>query len=158
MSGVVLRDYDSYDRFWLLDPGSGRCVRTPAGVSHGFLHAEPAGGPAGLPGISAVYADSSTLWFQADAQRWDVRDLELSYDFNLDGQVSLLAIAGDVVVIDASYQGPLADPLNQADPALDALDVEGQDFFYYLFLRKKEPDWQTGAVSFWGEGFRPVRH
>jgi hypothetical protein len=154
MSGTLLHDYDFYDRWWLLDPVSGRAARTPAEVSYGFLHAGPGGGLTGLPGISAVYSDSSTLWFQADARRWDVRDLEFSYDVNLAGQVSLLVVAGDVGVIDASYPGPLADPVNRADPALDALDIEGQDFFYYVFVMQQDPDWSAKVVPFWGEGMR----
>lgn len=155
MSSVVLRDYDFYDRFWLLDPASGRAARVPAGASHGFLHAEPGGsGPAGLPGISAVYSDSSTVWFQADGRRWDVSGLEFSYGVNLEGQVSLLVIAGDAAVIDASYPGPLTDSLNRTDPALDDVDVESQDFFYYLFLRKQQPGWVTGVLPRWGEGVR----
>jgi hypothetical protein len=150
---VVLRDWDETKRSWSLDVSSGHVTDASEGTFHGFLYVSPEGGRlSGLPKVSAVYSDSSMLWFQADSQRWPISEVQFDYSCEEGGISHFIATARGVTVIDVSYFGPVSDPVYRSDPALDDLDIELLDFFYFISRNGSSSSWRSAVLATWGQG------
>jgi hypothetical protein len=153
LTEINLRDWDYADRTWVVDTSTGEAVASSSGLSHGFLHRSSGGaGECGLPHVTAVYSDGSTLWFQADALRWDINEIDFDHSYNEVGLGRFSASVRGVSVVDASYLGPLADPVHRNDPTLDELDIELLDFFYFIARNSQRESWRSSVLAEWGAG------
>ncbi|MCF2527204.1 hypothetical protein [Yinghuangia soli] len=96
------------------------------------------------PSFCAVYADASGLWFQAGSRRWrvddDVRFVRDAHE--RPGACRFSIVVGSQVAASWGYSGPLADPVNQADPAFDGMEEELQDIRLFLARVGNDPEWR----------------
>jgi hypothetical protein len=153
LTEINLRDWDYADRAWVVETSTGEAVASSSGVSHGFLHRSSDDvSERGLPHVTAVYSDGSTLWFQADGQRWDINEIDFKHSYNEAGGGRFSASVRGVSVVDASYPGPLADPVNRNDPTLDVLDIELSDFFYFITRNSQRESWRSSVLAQWDTG------
>jgi hypothetical protein len=150
---VLLRDWDRADRSWLLDTSSGRAVTAAKGPFQGFLRSlhsnecEP-----GVPIIAAVYAESDSLWFQADDKRWKLDELEFRSSVGLVGNNRFTTLRQGKVILDISYTGPFSDLLYRNDPTFDELDLELIDFFYFISANAGRASWRSSVLAEWSRG------
>ncbi|MFC9243740.1 hypothetical protein ACFT7S_06700 [Streptomyces sp. NPDC057136] len=164
MPPVVLQDYDRHGEVWVLDPDSGRLSpgtpRTTDGANaldlcHGFVHALPhdaLSSRAAAEG-AALYAESSRLWLQLGADRWDCDLMSVRYTRQPDG-TRLLTVASQEgppreVPVPAPDTGPF-------DPSYDWTDALADDFFLWAADQLSEPGHRSVLRAHYLRGFAPV--
>jgi hypothetical protein len=103
--------------------------------------------------VVALYAHDGRLWFQMNGRRWKVEDVDFNHKLDANGASQFTALHHGGVVMDITYLGPIADPVNRRDPSFDTLDMEMQDIFYYLARNSRDPTWRTGVLAAWDRGF-----
>jgi hypothetical protein len=153
---ISLCDWDIAGQAWVFDTSSGRILTLADAPCHGFVHRSSGKAEESeLPQVTAIYSDGSVLWFQADGLRWEIGDIEFWQGYDESGMGSFSASVRGSAVIDATYPGPLADPVYSKDPSLDALDVEMLDFFHYIARNCRSETWKDGMRVKWGTGISP---
>lgn len=171
MPPVVLQDYDRHSDVWVLDPASGRlspgAARAPGGpgivdLCHGFVHVLPHDAPSSPTAAlssreaaegASLYAESSRLWLQLGANRWDCEAASVRYTRQPDGS-RLLTIGSPggpsrEVPVPAPDTGPF-------DPSYDWTDALADDFFLWTADQLSDPGHRSVLRAHYLRGFEPV--
>lgn len=164
MSPVVLRDYDRHGDVWLLHPVSGRLSpgapraagdANTADLCHGFVHVLPRDALSSRTSAegAALYAESSRLWLQLGAERWDCDLASVRYTRQPDGS-RLLTIASRggparEVPVPAPDTGPF-------DPTYDWTDALADDFFLWAADQLSRSGHRDVLRAHYLRGFEPA--
>lgn len=164
MTPVVLQDYDRHGEVRVLAPDSGRlspgAPRNTDGANatdlcHGFVHVLPhdASSPREATEGAALYAESSRLWLQLGADRWDCEAVEVRYARRVDGSRLLTLTPPDAPAREVTLPAPDTGPF---DPSYDWTDAVADDFFLWAADQLSEPAHRAVLRAHYLRGFEPV--
>lgn len=93
----------------------------------------------------AVWLDGDDLVFQSEANRWRMDDALQCRNIRHDTKRIFTVEQNGVTVLKVTYEAPL----DQDDPATDALDFETADFFYWVTRVCRDPGLKASLKNAW---------